>query len=63
MIEFFLSLGVIGYFVVGVLVLALWNLRGLIKLRTPLDSQQHKSWRATGGSTKPDHLPHNDDRT
>lgn len=61
MIEFIQSLGVVGYFVIGVLVLALWNLRKLITLRSPLDSQQHKNWRATGGTTRPDHLPHTDD--
>lgn len=62
MIEFFQSLGVIGYFVVVVLVLGLWNLRKLIKLRSPLDSQQHKNWRNTGGTAPPDHLPHHKDR-
>ena len=62
MIEFFASLGIIGYFVIGVLVFALWNLRKLFKLRTPLDSQQHKNWRATGGTTRPDHLLHHDDK-
>ncbi|WP_375280922.1 hypothetical protein [Pseudooctadecabacter sp.] len=56
MIEFFTSLGLIGYFVIIVAVLGLWNLRKLIFLRSALDSQQHKLWRRTGGGTPPDHL-------
>ena len=56
MIEFISSLGLIGYFVIIVAVLGLWNLRKLIFLRSPLDSQQHKLWRGTGGGTPPDHL-------
>jgi len=39
-----------------VLVLAILNIRKLILLRSPLDSQKHTIWRATGGVTKPDHL-------
>ncbi len=64
MIEFFQSLGIVGYFVIIVVVLGLWNLKKLIFLKSPLDSQQHKNWKATGGVTKPDHLLHNgnDDR-
>ncbi|MDG0988807.1 MAG: hypothetical protein P8H36_01520 [Yoonia sp.] len=62
MIAFFQSLGVVGYFVVIVVVLGLWNLKKLIFLRSPLDSQQHKSWRRSGGIGKPDHLPHVDDK-
>lgn len=55
-LEFFRSLGVIGYVVLTVLVLALLNIKKLILLRSPLDSQQHRNWRATGGTTNPDHL-------
>lgn len=55
-LEFFRSLGLIGYVVLTVLVLALLNIRKLILLRSPLDSQLHKAWRATGGTTNPDHL-------
>ncbi|MXY32754.1 MAG: hypothetical protein F4186_14945 [Boseongicola sp. SB0676_bin_33] len=55
-LEFFRSLGLIGYVVLAVLILALLNIRKLILLRSPLDSQQHKTWRATGGTTNPDHL-------
>ena len=47
--EFMSSLGLIGYLVIGVLGLAIWNLRKLWKLRTPLDSPQHKAWRRNGG--------------
>lgn len=56
MLEFFTSLGIVGYFVVAVVVLGLWNLKKLIFLRSPLDSQQHKLWRRTGGVGSPDHL-------
>jgi len=62
MIEFFASLGIIGYFVIAVVILGLWNLRKLITLRSPLDSQQHKTWRGTGGAGDPDHLPQHKDR-
>ena len=55
-LEFFRSLGLIGYVVLTVLILALLNIRKLIFHRSPLDSQQHKAWRATGGATNPDHL-------
>lgn len=55
-LEFLGSLGVIGYIVLIVLVLALLNIKKLVLLRSPLDSQQHKAWRATGGVTNPDHL-------
>lgn len=55
MYEFISSLGVIGYFLIGVLGLALW------KLRSPLDSPQHKAWRNMGGLEHPDYLdPPND---
>ncbi|MBT4567911.1 MAG: hypothetical protein HOC45_08365 [Marinovum sp.] len=61
MYEFISSLGVIGYFLIGVLGLALWKLRKLWKLRSPLDSLQHKAWRNMGGLEHPDHLdPPND---
>ena len=62
MIEFIQSLGIVGYIVLGIVALALWNLRKLITLRSPLDSQQHKNWRATGGTTPPDHLPHHENK-
>jgi len=61
MLEFFQSLSVIGYFVIIVVVLGLLNLRKLIFLRSPLDSQQHKLWRRTGGVTPPDHLQNSKD--
>ena len=61
MIAFVQSLGVIGYLVLGIVVLCLWNVRKLFKLRSPLDSQQHKIWRNTGGGTPPDHLPQDKD--
>ena len=54
--EFMASLGLIGYLVVGVLGLAVWNLRKMWKLRTPLDSPQHMAWRKSGGFDHPDHL-------
>ncbi|WP_299202188.1 hypothetical protein [uncultured Tateyamaria sp.] len=63
MIEFFQSLGLFGYAILAFLAVLIWNLKKLIKLRTPLDSQQHKIWRATGGTTKPDHLENRDSTT
>lgn len=54
MLEFFQSLGVIGYVVMIVLVLALLNIKKLIVFRSPLDSRQHKTGRATGGAMNPD---------
>lgn len=54
--DFFQSLGLFGYVILAFVALLIWNLKKLIKLRTPLDSQQHKIWRATGGTTAPDHL-------
>jgi hypothetical protein len=62
MIEFVQSLGAIGFVVLGVVILALWNIRKLITMRSPLDSQQHKNWRATGGTTPPDHLQNQKDK-
>jgi len=56
MIEFLASLGPFGVFVVAVLALCLLNLRKLIRLRTPLDSTQHRLWKWSGGIGKPDHL-------
>ncbi len=48
MFEFMSSLGLIRYLVIGVLELAIWNLRKLWKLRTPIDSPQHKAWQRNG---------------
>lgn len=59
MLSFIQSLGIIGYIVLGIIILSVWNLKKLLFLRSPLDSQQHKLWRATGGTTRPDHLPEN----
>jgi len=56
LVEFLSSIGILGYLIIGILILFVANLRGIISLRSPLDSQQHKIWRATGGVTKPDHL-------
>ena len=56
MFEFLQSLGIFGYIILGVLALLIWNIRKIIFLRSPLDSQQHKLWRATQGGTEPDHL-------
>jgi len=55
-IEFVSSLGLIGYIVLFVIVLCLFNLKKLIFLKSPLDSQQHKLWRRVGAETNPDHL-------
>jgi len=63
MLDFIGSLGVIGYFVVIVLALCIWNIRKLFKLRTPLDSIQHKMWRNTGGAGGADHLENGNDKT
>lgn len=56
MMDFIYSLGVIGYVIIILLIVLIWNIRGIIFLRSPLDSQQHKIWRETGGTTKADHL-------
>ena len=56
MFEFFHSLGIIGYVILGVVALLIWKIRKIIFLQSPLDSQQHKLWRATQGETEPDHL-------
>lgn len=60
-IEFFKSLGIIGWVLLALCVLILFNLRKIIRLRSPLDSQQHKAWRDNegemhGSRTKPAHL-------
>ncbi|MCV3273398.1 hypothetical protein [Roseobacter sinensis] len=60
MVDFFQSLGLTAYLILAVLVLVLWNIKKLILLRSPLDSQQHRTWRATGGTTRPDHLENSD---
>lgn len=59
-VEFFSSLGVIGWVLFVLCILLLINLGKIFRLRSPLDSQQHKSWRSTGGITKADHLEQND---
>ena len=64
-LEFFGSLSVVGWVLVVICILLLLNIRKIFRLRTPLDSQQHKSWRASagsmhGGNTKADHLEKED---
>ncbi len=55
--EFLGSLGVIGYVLIALVILCLWNLRRIIFLKSPLDSQQHKNWRQMGvDMDDPDHL-------
>jgi len=56
MLEFVQSLGLFGYVVIAIVVLALLNIRKLIWLNSPLDSQEHKNWKRTGAITPPDHL-------
>mgnify|MGYP001296913920 CR=1 FL=1 len=56
MYEFISSLGLIGYLLIGVLGLAIWNLRKLWKLHTPLDSPQHKAWPRSHECDHQDHL-------
>ena len=56
LIEFFQSLGLIGYIVLGFIILFLINLKKIITLRSPLDSWQHRTFQQTGGAMKPDHL-------
>jgi len=65
LLEFFGSLSLFGWFLLGLCILFLFNIRKIIRLRSPLDSQQHKSWRETqgsidGGNTKADHLEKKD---
>lgn len=60
MVDFVQSLGLFGYGILAFLVLLIWRLKSIIKLRSPMDSQQHITWRTTGGITDPDHLNSND---
>lgn len=59
-IEFISSLGAIGWALILLCALIIINLRKIIRLRSPLDSPQHKAWRKAGGTTKADHLESND---
>jgi len=64
-LEFLGSLGIVGWIAVILCVLLLLNLGKVFRLRSPLDSQQHRSWRFSqetmrGGNTKPDHLEKKD---
>lgn len=54
--EFIQSLGVIGYIVIGIVLLCLFNLRKLLTLKSPLDSWQHRAFQRTGGVMNPEHL-------
>ena len=60
MLEFFGSLGVIGWIVLILVILTVVNIRKILVLRSPLDSQDQKLWREKageiGGPTKPKHL-------
>ena len=59
MIEFLFSLGVLGWIVlllvIALVVALIRNPKKLIFLNSPLDSQQHKLYRGTGGG-HPEHL-------
>ena len=44
-IEFFSSLSALGWLVFIIVVLILINLRKILFLKSPLDSQDHKHWR------------------
>jgi len=59
LIEFISSLGLVGYVVLIVVILCLFNLKKIIFLKSPLDSQQHKLWRSVGSEPNPDHLDKN----
>jgi hypothetical protein len=56
MLEFFTSLGVFGYILLAIIAVCLINIKKIVLLRSPLDSEQHKIWRSTGGVSRPDHL-------
>lgn len=56
MLEFLQSLSLFGVLALVIVVLGLFYLKKLIFLRSPLDSEQHKLWRRTGGVGRPDHL-------
>lgn len=60
LIEFISSLGAVGWGLILLCALILINLGKIIRLRSPLDSPQHKAWRKAGGTTKADHLENND---
>ena len=65
LLEFFKSLGVLGWVLVALCVLVLLNLKKIIWLRSPLDSQKHREWRddiggMSGSTTKADHLENED---
>ena len=44
-LEFFSSLGVIGWCLIALCILLLLNLSKLARLRSPLDSQEHRLWK------------------
>lgn len=60
LVDFFQSLSTLGYIVIALVALCVWNLKSLMRLRSPLDSWQHKIWRSTCGETPPDHLEQRD---
>jgi len=56
LVEFFQSLGLVGYIILGFCILFLINIKKIITLRSPLDSWQHRTFQQTGGAMNPDHL-------
>jgi len=56
-IEFLGSLGIVGWLL---LILFIFNLRKILRLRSPLDTPQHKLWRNSDVETKADHLDKKD---
>jgi len=55
-LEFLGSLSIFGWILIVLLILRFLNIGKVIRLRSPLDTQQHKLWRSTDGTTKPGHL-------
>ena len=59
------SLSIVGWVLLMLCVLILLNLRKIIRLRSPLDSQQHREWRDDvsgmhGSRTTAEHLENKD---
>jgi len=59
-IEFLGSLGIVGWLLLILCVLIIFNLRKILRLRSPLDTPQHKLWRNSDVETKADHLDKKD---
>jgi len=55
-LAFLSSLSLLGWVLVVLCILVIFNFAKILRLRSPLDSEQHKSWRSTGDINKAGHL-------